>query len=114
MTRKFPLALDLGAHTGHIYELITSLPGGVNGIEHLVQTDMSEQALLRGARRFAQRAALSPPAHAVGTDRLVVDEEFLPFAPGSFDLALSALSLHWCVPRACLHEPACMSAGARA
>lgn len=31
----------------------------------------------------------------VGTSHVMVDEEFLPFAPGSFDLVLSNLALHW-------------------
>ena len=30
-----------------------------------------------------------------GGPAVAADEEFLPFAPGSFDLAVASLSLHW-------------------
>ena len=72
--RTFPLALDLGGHGGVLHEALH----GRGGIEILVETDLS-LALARRARSL----------------RVVADEEFLPFAPGTFDLALSCLSLHW-------------------
>ncbi|MFO1145663.1 MAG: methyltransferase domain-containing protein [Rhodospirillales bacterium] len=72
--RSFPLALDLGCHRG---ELGTMLAGR-GGIETLVQCDLSE-AMVRAATDL----------------RAVADEEALPFADGSFDLVLSAMSLHW-------------------
>lgn len=75
VTRTFPLALDLGCHSGQLRELLT----GRGGIEQLVESDLSEPLQRQNA------AAL----------RVVADEEFLPFAEASFDLALSALSLHW-------------------
>lgn len=69
--------------------------GGVGGIEHLTQCDISEQALLRGVRgvrdfREARRGAEVGDATGVdvGTTHVLVDEEFLPFPPGSFDLVL--------------------------
>ena len=70
----FPRLLDLGAHGG---ELTDSLAGRA-GEELTVRADLSERFL----------AAKSGP-------RVAADEEFLPFAPGSFDLVASALSLHW-------------------
>ena len=72
--RAFPLALDLGCRTG----LIGQLRGGRGGIETLIQCDLSEQM-----------------ARAAGPPAAVIDEESLPFAPGTFDLVLSALALHW-------------------
>jgi len=72
--RRFPLALDLGAHGGLLAEALA----GRFGIERLVQTDLSTAML---------RAAQGP--------RVAADEEALPFAPGVFDLALSLMSLHW-------------------
>lgn len=33
--------------------------------------------------------------YSVRTQRLVVDEEFLPFPPAHFDLIMSSLALHW-------------------
>jgi malonyl-ACP O-methyltransferase BioC len=75
--RDFPRVLDLGCHGGTLAELLA----GRDGIETLVQCDLSPAM----ARRAAGNGALT----------LAADEEALPFAPASFDLAISALSLHW-------------------
>jgi SAM-dependent methyltransferase len=72
--RRFPLALDLGCHSGQIARVL----GGRGGIETLVQSDLSA----------AMAARAGPLA-------VVADEEFLPFAARSFDLVISNLSLHW-------------------
>jgi len=77
VTRRFPRALDLGCHTGEMADTLR----GRGGIESLVQCDLSPG--------MAARAA------ANGRPTLVVDEEWLPFAPASFDLVISNLSLHW-------------------
>ncbi len=75
--RKFPLALDLGCHGGEIAAALR----GRGGIETLVQCDLS--------------AAMARRAAADGRPTLAADEELLPFAPESFDLVISDLSLHW-------------------
>jgi SAM-dependent methyltransferase len=75
--RSFPLALDLGCHDGTLGRLAR----GRGGIRCLVQADLSE----------AMAAAASKEAGPA----LVLDEEALPFAPGSFDAVLSLLDLHW-------------------
>jgi NADH dehydrogenase [ubiquinone] 1 alpha subcomplex assembly factor 5 len=72
--RRFPLALELGCHTG---QLGTALDGSP-AIGRLVQTDLSPRMVAR-ARGL----------------RLVADEEALPFGADLFDLALSCFSLHW-------------------
>ena len=72
--RTFPLALDLGCHSGQLARLI----GDHGGIETLIGCDLS----------LAMAAIASPPA-------VVADEEFLPFGNGAFDAILSLLSLHW-------------------
>jgi len=72
--RLFPRALDLGARDGALARCLT----GRGGIETLVQCDVSQDLVAR----------------ADGL-RVVADEEALPFAPDSFDLVLSSLSLHW-------------------
>lgn len=77
VTRQFPLALDLGCHTGEMADTLA----GRGGIETLVQADLSP--------RMADRAA------ANGNPTIAADEEWLPFADNSFDLVISNLSLHW-------------------
>ena len=77
VTRKFPQALDLGCHGGEIAAALR----GRGGIETLVQCDLS--------------AAMARRAAANGSPTLAADEEVLPFAPESFDLVISGLSLHW-------------------
>ncbi len=72
--RQFPLALDLGCHTGQLAAILAER----GGIETLVQVDMSGELV-----EYARGA------------RAVVDEEILPFADGRLDLVLSNLSLHW-------------------
>ncbi|CAB1104389.1 unnamed protein product [Ectocarpus sp. CCAP 1310/34] len=108
ISREFPRALDVGAHAGHIYNAICEKPGlngkgGVGGVEHLTQCDISEKALLRGASSSRSRQEESRRGAAAGEEGsvevdtccVVADEEFLPFAPASFDLVLSNLALHW-------------------
>lgn len=77
VTRVFPLALDLGCHTGELADTM----GGRGGIKTLVQCDLSP--------------AMAAMAAGNGHPTLAADEEWLPFADNSFDLVLSCLSLHW-------------------
>lgn len=72
--RKFPVALDLGAHNGVLAEILQ----GSGGVETLIQTEFSESLL-----------------HKAQNIRVVADEELLPFAENSFDLVMSVGSLHW-------------------
>lgn len=69
----------------------------------MTQCDISEQALLRGINSSRFRQTKPTPngeddgsaLAEVGTCHVMADEEFLPFAGGSFDLVLSNLALHW-------------------
>ena len=72
--RAFPLAVELGCHTG---QLAAALRGHAQ-VGQLIQADLSYDLV---------RRAQGP--------RLVADEEALPFGPGSLDLVISCLSLHW-------------------
>jgi len=74
ITRAFPMALELGAHTGVLKRILA----GRGQIETLVQCDLSER-MMRRADGLA----------------VVADEESLPFDAPRFDLVLSNLSLHW-------------------
>lgn len=78
--REFPRVLDLGSHHGAMAGLLD----GKAGTELLVQTDL--------APAMTTQATAQTGGHAL---HVTADEEALPFAPGSFDLALSNLSLHW-------------------
>ncbi|AWK87913.1 methyltransferase domain-containing protein [Azospirillum thermophilum] len=79
--RGFPLALDLGSHDGAMARALKGPGGWRKGIERLVACDLSP-AFARAAGRSADAA-------------VAADEEALPFAPESFDLVVSNLSLHW-------------------
>jgi NADH dehydrogenase [ubiquinone] 1 alpha subcomplex assembly factor 5 len=72
--RTFPRALDLGCHGD---EIATALGAG-GTVGSLVRADIG-----LGFARTAQGPTV------------VADEEALPFAPRTFDLVLSAMSLHW-------------------
>uniref|UniRef100_A0AAV1TKU9 Methyltransferase type 11 domain-containing protein n=1 Tax=Peronospora matthiolae TaxID=2874970 RepID=A0AAV1TKU9_9STRA len=83
--RDFPLALDLGCGSGHLYKHL-SVDDKLGGIEKLVQCDVAERLLLRDDLETST---------SLSTTRLVADEEFLPFPVHHFDLVMSSLSLHW-------------------
>ena len=74
INRRFERVLDLGAHDGL-----------------LGRTLRADPLVARPHRRSSSRSDLSP---AFAPD-VVADEEALPFAEASFDLVVSALSLHW-------------------
>ena len=74
ITRSFPLALDLGCHCGELAQVMKDR----GGVQTLIQADMSE-AMVR---------------QATG-QRVVCDEEWLPFADNTFDAVFSVMSLHW-------------------
>ena len=75
--RKFPSVLDLGCHSG----LAAARLRSDTAPDRLVQCDLSP--------------AMIKAAVGSGVQALAADEEALPFAPGSFDLVVSLLSLHW-------------------
>ena len=80
VTRRFPLALDLGCHDGALGRALLE-NGGHGSIETLVQADLSP--------------AMAALAAGGGRPALAADEEALPFAEGAFDAVFSLLSLHW-------------------
>ncbi len=76
--RGFPAVLDLGCHAGGLGARLKARSGTVD----IVQCDLSPR-MARAARTV----------NAIAT--AAADEEALPFAPSSFDLITSNLSLHW-------------------
>jgi len=75
INRCFPVAVKLGCNNDPLAAHLS----GLNGIEHLIQCDLSPAMV----------------ANASGSYRVVADEEWLPFASASLDLVISTLSLHW-------------------
>lgn len=73
--RRFPRALDLGAKTGLMAELLAD---GTGGIETLIQLEPS-------AAMLAQATGLRVQAH----------EDLPPIGDARLDLVLSNLALHW-------------------
>lgn len=71
--RRFPLAVNLGAHHG----LVSNQIAGMAGIERIINVDSAAGAL----------------AHCSGAC-VVADEEALPFKDRSLDLVVSGLALH--------------------
>jgi SAM-dependent methyltransferase len=76
INRRFDRVLDLGAHNGLLAQVLREDPAVADRIGHVISTDLSP-------------AFVGPPLG------VVTDEESLPFADASFDLVVSALSLHW-------------------
>lgn len=75
--REFPRAVDLGARNGAFAKALAESDAAAR-VGFLVEADLSRRML----------AGRPGP-------RLVADEERLPFAPGSLDLVVSTLALHW-------------------
>ncbi len=78
--RRFPRAVDLSARSGVFSQKLWESAAAAQ-VDELVEADLSPAMLGR--------------AEGGGRLRVVADEERLPFAAQSFDLAVSLLSLHW-------------------
>jgi NADH dehydrogenase [ubiquinone] 1 alpha subcomplex assembly factor 5 len=74
VTRQFRVALDLGAHSGAMSRALRRRPD----LERIIEVDPS-RAFLAGLDGM----------------RVAADPDLIPFCDGSFDLAVSALMLHW-------------------
>lgn len=72
--RQFPLALNLGCHTGQFGRALAA----TGRIDRLIQTDLSHEMVRRTEGL-----------------RVVADEEALPFGADRFDLITSGFGLHW-------------------
>jgi SAM-dependent methyltransferase len=75
--RDLPVAVDLSARNG-AFRAALAASSAAERVQVLIEADLSGAML-------ADR----------GGPRVVLDEERLPFAPASLDLAVSTLGLHW-------------------
>lgn len=78
--RTFKCALDLGCSRGYVAKHVIS-----ESVEKLIMCDSSQAYLSQAVG----------PEEGVAVERLIVDEENLPFESDSLDLVISNLSLHW-------------------
>ncbi|XP_035668090.1 arginine-hydroxylase NDUFAF5, mitochondrial-like isoform X1 [Branchiostoma floridae] len=85
VSRKFPVALDLGCGKGYISKYLNK-----DIVETLYQCDTSEKML----EHYYFLQATNRPSE-VPTLTFQADEEFLPCKDNSLDLVVSCLSLHW-------------------
>jgi len=99
ISRNFPKVLDYGANACNIARILTQPDPDPDSskpvteplsskIGHLVCADTSEKTLYRDASL--------PFNDSISLSRHVLQSpEYLPYAPESFDLVLSSLSMHW-------------------
>lgn len=112
ITREFPVAADVGCNSGHMLKAI----GSRGGIQHLDQVETCAAAATRAkaaareveTRTYCHRcasvrarrqgvpvedSACTPLAATVRT--LVTDDMSGVLVPGTYDLVMSSMSLHW-------------------
>ncbi|XP_045182621.2 arginine-hydroxylase NDUFAF5, mitochondrial-like [Mercenaria mercenaria] len=77
--REFDILVDLGCGRGYASKHLLK-----DTVKSIYQCELSEKMLLQ--------SEVSPE---VPTQRIVMDEEFLPFKDESLDIVISSLSLHW-------------------
>lgn len=78
--RTFECAVDLGCSRGYVSKHVLA-----DSVKKLIMCDTSATLLSQATN----------PEEGVIVERLVVDEEDLPFEDNSLDLVISNLSLHW-------------------
>ncbi|KAH8555674.1 S-adenosyl-L-methionine-dependent methyltransferase [Umbelopsis sp. PMI_123] len=78
--RNFNTVVDLGSGCGHIVKHIDS-----DTVDKVIMCDMAEKALNRD----------KDVKYDVDVERMVVDEELLPFEENSLEAVVSSLSMHW-------------------
>jgi NADH dehydrogenase [ubiquinone] 1 alpha subcomplex assembly factor 5 len=98
--KSFPMALELGCHRGHVFNLLNEKQGlngtgGIGGIETLIECDVSPFAVQNSIIRASERSIDGKFHNVTSTYSLVCDEEFLPFKEKQFDIVLSNMNLHW-------------------
>lgn len=87
ITRKFPVALDLGAYSGNVLKALE----GRGGIKTLHMLEPAERMLMRDAGEWAKWAPEVQAVPHVGA----LEGAPLPFETGSLDAVLSSAALQW-------------------
>jgi len=91
---KFPTAVILpGAGADAVSARLKA--GGRAGVERVVRVEASPGALALARALHAARVARDGAGAWPRTHFVLADDEFLPLAPGSVDLVVSCLGLHW-------------------
>ncbi len=100
ITKSFPTAVELGCYRSTIYEIVAQskldtisgdnphIRGSIGGIQTLIQCDscVLDKSKMVHLENFKE---------TLPYQRIVCDEEFLPFPENSVDLVLSNMSMHW-------------------
>eukprot|EP00462_Mataza_sp_D1_P010374 CAMPEP_0175149766 /NCGR_PEP_ID=MMETSP0087-20121206/17450_1 /TAXON_ID=136419 /ORGANISM="Unknown Unknown, Strain D1" /LENGTH=305 /DNA_ID=CAMNT_0016435543 /DNA_START=75 /DNA_END=992 /DNA_ORIENTATION=+ len=90
--RQFPVVVDVGCGNRYLSKFL----GNKGSIETLIQLDLSPKMLMHNA--FTPRDP-DDPGEVVPSYRkeycVVADEEYLPIKPGSVDMVISSMSMHW-------------------
>lgn len=90
--RQFTVCVDVGCGNRYISKFV----GGKGNIQKLIQMELSEKLMLHNIN--VPRDPNSPGDSKPSSRRdycVVADEEFLPLLPGSVDLVVSSMSMHW-------------------
>ncbi|ROT43431.1 S-adenosyl-L-methionine-dependent methyltransferase [Sodiomyces alkalinus F11] len=97
--RQFPKVLDLGANSCNIARALTREnpdPDPARPVSPPLATRIGELVAADSSHSLLYRDADLSFNDAINITREVLqDEEQLPYAPATFDLVMSSLSLHW-------------------
>jgi NADH dehydrogenase [ubiquinone] 1 alpha subcomplex assembly factor 5 len=99
--RDFEVALELGAHSGHVHSAIdaehslTGNGGGIGGVRRLVCVSDSDEIAAYAELYKASTAEDQQKCSVYAYPALADSATPLPFPDDSFDLVISSMSMHW-------------------